>query len=381
MSKKNRWLVQTLVLSAILNVALIGVFFYFLIRDNPLHFHFQPKVEVKVESRSLSPTFLARLQTLSFDQLVDLLSDHQMVEQGYRVCDFAAAALVQVHDFDLPRALGNRSLSERRWDLGDQIFTLYSGLTEEDFADLALFARTERFPFKVKRLLETVASKQGDPELLTYFCHTPEFILVETLFSRTQLPLSKGTLLALVCEGGWERLDRFCEAERQQSDFSDLARREFLMDYIEGASKTAAYLLLITDFDFALSQLDDRQMVSLLKLLDVKTQEATHFMQALSTSLRSEEVCQQAVQRLADYGEEEVAGHYVPRPSAGQLRPVFRESPPAAPAPSMHLVQPGESLWLIAQKYHVPVELLMEVNHLHSTVIQPGKSLQIPPHH
>ncbi|MCH9627358.1 MAG: hypothetical protein S4CHLAM2_09970 [Chlamydiales bacterium] len=378
MSKKNRWLVQTLILSALLNVALVGVFFYFLIRDNPLHFHYQPKVEVKAENRSLNSTFVARLQTLSFEELVELLSDQQMVGQGYRVRDFAAAALVKVHAFDLRRALGNRLLSERRWDLGDQTLTLYPGLTEEDCADLALFARTERFPFKVKKLLEKIDLEQRDPELLAYFCHTPEFILVETLFVRTQLPISKGTLLNLVCEGGWERLARFVEAQQQQSDFSDLVRREFLLDYVAGASKTAAYLLLITDFDFALNQLDDHQMVSVLQLLDVKTQEAMHFMQALSTSLRSEAVCQQAVQRLAEFGEEEVAGRYVPRPSVGQLRPVFRESPPAAPAPSMHLVQPGESLWLIAQKYRVPVELLMEVNGLHSTVIQPGKSLQIP---
>jgi len=378
MTKKSRWLLQTLILSAALNVVLVGIFFYFLIRENPLHFSFQPKEDIKVEKTPLSPSFLGRLQALSFDHLVELLSDQRMVEQGYRVCDFAAAALATFYDFDVPRALGKRQLPIRKWLFDETTFTLYPGLKEPDFATLIIFAQTERFPFTTKGLLQRIETSERDTQLLTYFCHTPEFILLERLFARTGLPISKGTLLGMVREGGWERFVSFYERQEQRSDFSDKTRQKLLVKYVESGSKTAAYLLLITDPEYALKQLEDRHVAQMLELIDVKTKEATHFAQALATSPRSDEVRERAFRRLAEYCGDEVAGRYVPRPSEGNLRPVFRESPPAAPAPSTHIIQPGESLWLIARKYNISIELLMEVNHLQSTTIRPGQTLKIP---
>lgn len=376
--KKNRWVKQTLILSAALNVALIGVFFYFLILGNPLHFCFQPKEEVKVEKTPVNPSFLGRLQALSFDHLVELLSDRRMVEQGYRVCDFAAAALSTFYDFDVARALGKRCLPMRKWVFDETIFTLYPGLREEDFEQLAAFAKMEIYPFTTKGLLEKIAANEKDTQLLSYFCHTPEFILLERLFARTELQITKGTLLAMVREGGWKRFEEFYMSQEEKADFSENARRELLLGYVETGSKTAAYLLLVTDSEYALKQLEDSHVARMLDLLDVKTAEATHFVRQVVDSPRGDKVREQAFRRLAEYCGDEFAGRYVPRPSEGNLRPVFRESPPAAPAPSTHIVQPGESLWLIARKYSVPLELLMEVNHLQSTVIQPGKTLKIP---
>ncbi len=377
-TKKNRWLLQTLILSGALNVALIGIFFYFLIRDNPLHFSFEPKVEVKVEKTPLSASFLGQLQALSFDHLVELLSDQRMVEQGCRVCDFAAAALATFYDFDVPRALGRGRLPLRRWVFDEMTFTLFPGLSEKDFSTLMAFAKEERFPFTTKGLVKRIKANEQDSELLAYFCHTAEFILIERLFARTGLPISKGTVLGMVREGGWERLAHFYESQEERGDLSDGVRQELLVDYIEGGSKTAAYLMLVTDPKFAQLQLGDRHVVQMLELLDVKTKEAAEFVAALMDSPRGEEVCNRAFQRFAEYEGEDVAGRYILRPGMGELRPTFRDSPPAAPAPSTHIVQPGESLWLIARKYNVSIELLMEVNHLQSSVIRAGKTLKIP---
>ena len=369
---------QTLILSAALNVVLIGIFFYFLILGNPLHFCFQPEEDAKIEKTPLSPAFLVRLQTLSFDHLVELLADRRMVEQGYRVCDFAAAALATFYDFDVPRALGKRSLPMRKWDFDETAFTLYPGLKEEDFDKLTAFAQTEIYPFTTKGLLRLIAANEKDTQLLSYFCHSPEFILLERLFARTELPISKGTLLGMVKEGGWERFEDFYRQQEQTCDFSDRARRKLLVEYIEGGSKTAAYLLLVADPEFALNQLEDKDVAAMLDLMDVKTPEAAQFVRQLVDSPRGDEVQTRAFRRFAEYCGGEVAGRYVPRPGEGELRPVFRESPPAAPAPSTHIVQPGESLWLIARKYNISIELLMEVNRLQSTVIQSGKVLKIP---
>ncbi len=375
--KKYRWLLQTVILSATLNVVLVGLFFYFLILGNPLHFCFQPKEDVRIEKTPLSEAFLGGLQALSFDHLVEILTDQRIVEQGYRVCDFAAAALATFYDFDIQRALGKRQLPMRKWEFDETTFTLYPGLNEGDFDTLITFARTEIYPFTNKGLLQKIEANERDAQLLSYFCHSKEFILLERLFARTELPITKGTLLGMVREGGAQRFEDFYADQEQICDFSAPARQQLLINYMEGGSKTAAYLLLISDSEYALSHLEDSRIELMLDLLDVKTEEADHFVRQLVDSPRGDAVHKRAFQRLAEYCGDEVVGRYVPRPSIGELRPAFRESPPAAPNPSTHLVQPGESLWIIAKKYNVSIEHLMEVNHLQSTVIQSGKTLKI----
>lgn len=369
----KKWILQTLILSATLNVVLIAIFFCFLIRDNPLHFAFEPKKDIKIEKTTLSLSFLERLQTLNFEQLVELLLDERKLEHGYRVSDFAASALAQFHDFDLLRALNKKELPERRWIYEGKTFTLHPGL---DCEGLYHFAKTERYPFTLKGLFRKLET--NEPELLTYFCHTPPFILLEQLFSRTGLQLNKGHLLALVREGGYEPLAQFYEAQESGCDLSEKSRRPLLLDYINKGSKTAAYLLLVTDFAYALRELGDQEVSQLLGLIDEKTEEALLFASELARSPRGNHVVDLAKSRLASFTGEEIAGHYIQRPGIGGLRPNFRSTPPAAPAPSTHLVQPGESLWLIARKYNVSLERLMEINHLSSTVIKSGKTLKIP---
>lgn len=366
----KKWILQTLILSAALNVVLIAIFFCFLIRDNPLHFAFEPKQDIKIEKSPLPLSFLQRLQTLNFEQLVELLLDDRKLEQGYRVSDFAASALAQYHDFDLHRALNKPELRQRKWLFEGEALILYPGL---DCAALHHFAKVERYPFTFKGLFQKLET--NDLELLTYFCHTPQFILLEQLFSRTGLPLTKGHLLALVREGGYEPLAQFYENQEGSCDLSEKSRCPLLLNYVRRGSKTAAYLLLVTDFAYALRELDDQEVIQLLRLMDEKTEEALLFVRELAHSCRGELVVNQAKSRLAAYTGEEIAGHYVQRPA---LRPNFRSAPPAAPAPSTHLVQPGESLWLIARKYNVSIERLMEINRLSSTVIKAGQTLQMP---
>ncbi|NGX53310.1 MAG: hypothetical protein K1000chlam4_00019, partial [Chlamydiae bacterium] len=139
-------------------------------------------------------------------------------------------------------------------------------------------------------------------------------------------------------------------------------------------SKTAAYLLLITDSDYALHQLDDSTICEIIALIPEKTQEAARFVQALLDSRRGEPVHRHALAQIGQYSGRELT----PRPAQGELRPTFRERPPASPDPRLHIIQPGESLWLISHKYNIPIEDLMLHNHLQTTVLQPGKTLKIP---
>ena len=379
--KKTRWLLQTLILSAALNAVLLCLFFYFLIRNDPLHFSYQPKTEVYSSAPPIPASFLEKLHILSFEELISLLKDGRKVEQGYHVRDFALGALAAFHDFDVERGLGVSNLAKREWKWEQTHFLLFPGLNDENFGALQQFAHIERWPLTVKGLYKRIQEEgveKCDPALISFFCHTPEFILLETLFARTHLPIQKRTILSLALEEGWDSFASFCRESQEQADFSDQKRQAVLMGALGKGSSTAAFLLLITDPSFALKELEDREVVVLLDLLPPESKEGLQFMQMIATSPRGDRVREKALSRLGGCAEDaEVAGHFYEKPGLKDLRPVFRQTPPAAPSPSTHIVQPGESLWQIARKYQISIESLMEANRLQSTIIQPGKSLKI----
>lgn len=377
----SKWVLQTLILSVALNGALLCTFFYFLIRDNPLHLAYQPKEEREERPPPITPTLLGRLHTLPVEQLKELLQDQRKIQHGYRVRDFALGALASFHDVDVERGVGKGKLAKRKWEYGGDSFLLFPGLQDADFDQLQTFVAEEKWPLTPRglfRLLRSAGVDKSDPALVHFFCHTPHFILLETLFARTELPIKKRSVLAVALESGWENLETYYEKQQTGTDFSDAIRQKFLVDAITEGSKTAVYLLLITDSTFACEELEDGQVVHLLELLTIKTQEAMQFAKLIVESPRSDSVRYRALERLSDFTGRDLAGHFYEKPGLKKLRPVFREQPPAAPEPSTHIVQPGESLWLIARKYQVTLEKLMESNHLQSTSIRPGKSLKIP---
>lgn len=327
--------------------------------------------------------FIVKMKAQPFERLVSLLKEKRVVLAGWRVQDLALSALVGFHDVDIHRALNKKSLPTRKWTFQSSTFELFPGLNEQDFQNMSFFLEREKWPFTTKGLLKLIGSKElkeCDRDLLIFFCHTPEMIVMQTLFARAPTPIQRGTVLKIVQEGGWDRLSNYYLGQEKEADFSAKKRQAVLLDYIEGKSKTAAYLFLAIDPVFAEHGLSDAQLSHLLPLLSDKTESVQRFLQKVIQSPRGDEVRTQARRQLLGSDDEEVAARFIPRAGTGELRPVFREQPPRSPAPSQHVIQPGESLWTIAKKYRVSIEELMAVNHLQSTVIRSGKTLKIPPH-
>lgn len=170
--------------------------------------------------------------------------------------------------------------------------------------------------------------KNGESDLYDNFCHSPEFIVLKILIRRTKNDISQDSIYKLAMEGGWEKLHNLYESQKEMSDFSEEKFKEVLIAYSDAGSQTAEKLLANIN----------------------------------------EEVVE----------NKQVAGHFVQKPNQGELRPLFRSAPPAAPDPRTHIVQPGESLWIIAKKYHISIEELMQRNNLRSTVIRSGITLHLP---
>lgn len=286
MAAKARPFAKAFIVSSACNLLLLCICLALVVDGGRIHFAlrpFQPRLP------RLAPALMQRLTRLSFEQLVALLDDKRAVGGSYRICDFALAALESWHDFDVDRGLKRAWLSKVFWEWEGQRFFFIRSLLDEDFKELRSFAKRELFPFTPKGLFVRIANQgidKSDPELIRFFCHTPHFILLETLFARTHLPIRKRDVLMLALECGWEKLEAFYKRQQDTADFSAEQRICFLLEGIELGAKSAAYLLLITDPEFASENLSDDQIMRLLNLCSVPTQEVAHFAKKIATSAR-----------------------------------------------------------------------------------------------
>jgi hypothetical protein len=301
---QNRPLIQTLILSVTLNVVLLALFFYFLVGGTPLHFAYRPKVHHHAEQPPLPADFFEKLPSVSWSHLLTLLEDTRKMEGGWDVRELALGALATFHDFDVERGLGKGELSKHIWEIKGHRFLMFPALSDRDFATLLHFANQEMWPLTPRGLFKQIQKtgiEASDPALIAFFCHTPDFVLLETLFARTYLPLQRRSILKLALEGGWQNLATFVKAQRVASDFSATVRQQLLVRAIDASSQTAAYLLLLTDAPFALYHLDDAHLMTLLDLLTVRTRESWQFVQTVAASLRLTPVRQKAISRIAAY--------------------------------------------------------------------------------
>ena len=373
-SIKKKWSLLFLSLSLLLNGLLLGLFALFFLVDNfftpTLPFAF--KRQCAVEPFLATDPLVAHYRTLSFDQLVALLEDTTMLREPICARDLALAICVADHDLDLARALAKEPLFHTPLVEQESLYC-YSHLEDRDFQRIALFAKIEKHPFTLQGIYKRL-KEEKEPSLVEALCRRPEFHLMQTLFACSERSVDQKILVGLILEGSLETLVDFYEMQRQNCSFEAPVRQELLLRYLDQNSRVAAYLLLATDFSFAKRSLDEKHLVRLLLLLNQETPMRDAFLKELVASHKSQVVKSKASELLGD----EVAGRFIERPGIGQLRPKFREPVPASPAPNQHIVRRGESLWLIAQKYNLSVQQLIQVNGLQTTTLRVGQVLTIP---
>ncbi len=319
-SKHIKKLTSTLLVSAFLNIVFLALLFYFLAKETTPRPYFELKPANKEQQQTPLATegstkeILQGFRSISLEQLINKLSDLQQVENGFAQRDLALSALIAFHHFDLPRALLGKPQPAQQRDIplgknsrGFAVHVkIYPGLSEEQYEAITHFAKTERWPL-TSRGLFILLRKQGiqyDHSLAEAFFLTPEFLSVETLFSRSEKKIEKHELLHLLNQGNWKMLTTFFSQQKAIQDLSPARRQRFLLDYIEQHSQAAAVLLLKTDGIFAATKLDDAHTISVLKLLNEKTPEAEKFAQRLLLRPRSDAVWYTAAERLYFYAGE-----------------------------------------------------------------------------
>ncbi len=461
MENKNvdqvRRLTQGVFLSGALNIVLLALFFYWLVREVPprpyceLKPAEQQEEQIPLAINHGNAEIIRSFRELLLDQLVAKLNDTQLVENGYTQRDLALAALFAFHHFDISRALlGQAQPSQMRMmpyaknrDGALMEVVVYPGMSDPQFQAIIHYAHTERWPLTSQGLFQLLRKQKGqyDTTLADAFFLTPEFLAVEMLFNRSEKNVEKKDLLSVLSQGDWKLLSSFVEQQRLVQDLSPARRQRFLNDYIDRESRAAAYLMLKTDGAFALRKLDDEHVIAVLKLLVVKTPETEQFAIALLDSPRSDAVLTAAGQKLFDFAGEPIPekdvyqaararfsqqkhAEMVAAPQApaalppavaptkvSKSVPLKQSKPPLAPLmkkekkavaqtqtsliptkktppatkkavlprrSKMYVVADGDSLWKIAKRFNVEVEVLRKVNRLKSDSLKPGTPLLIP---
>jgi LysM repeat protein len=441
-TKKIHQLSIALVASGMINIFVLSFLIYWTLSERPP----TPYCELKpatIEQQQIPladqrgcAEVLQQLSQLSFSQLIRSLSHTQLIENGYAERDLALACLVAYHHFDIDRALPKNLQPEQKRYLAwkgknkstPSTLVVYPDLSEKQYEIILQFAKTEHWPLTSEGLFlvlqEMKKNNQQDATLEENFLLTPEFWAIELLFNRSEQSVSKQEILALLVEGTWPLIKRFYEQQKNSHDTSLARRQKFLLDYLKENAKTAAVLLLQSDWDFAVKKIDDEQAVAILHLMPQSFALSNRFAKEMLASPRGTAVWQKASQWLfdqvgefapKDWNYEAALARFISekpkvelipsliksnekeKPKVGLPLPkmistaknssftleknksvVKKEEQIKKKKPQLYVVQQGDSLWKIARRYEINVQELKVANGLQTDHLKPGIVLTIP---
>lgn len=423
--RKVAILSRALIASGVINIAVLTLMSYWLIRERPP----TPYCELKPKKQEQSfvviqPTGwknqLAQLASLSLPRLIDRLTSSSLVGNAYQEREVALACLIGLHYFDIQRALKPQDLPLQKhvvkWTLksGEIVhLDLYSNLTKQEWNAIIHFATTEQWPMTAQGLF-SLLQKQAvgqhiNPTLLEAFTMTSEFWFMELLLTRADPSLAKTKIASLLLEGNWQILKQFADQQREEYDLSNAKRRKILLEYLYVNSPTAAELLLKVDEDFVLKKLGEPQILAILRLLPKNMSKGELFAKNLLTGPWGEQVWQAAANYLYLFAGEKappvwdyqrtitrfispstssslpfvpaklvVSTKNIKEPAPLLVKLEKEASLPQPSAARYYTVQKGDSLWKISQKFNISIEKIKSANQLKSDAIKPGLVLKIP---
>jgi LysM repeat protein len=388
-------LLAALAISGFANIVIVSIWVYSAFKDpSPTHYHERRPVPNNNSPLTLvdqsNGAVLRKFRSLSTHQLNMRLYSRKLLENGYTERDLALACLVTLHHFDLKRALvefrdpqQTRTIAYgRRKDGSIATITVYPELQNAHFESIIRFAKTERWPYTPEGLFLLLQASQEhkDPSLLEAFMLTPEFMAFESLFNRSQAPITKEDIVSLLLDGNWQPIKQFRDLQRLSQDFSAEMRQKILLQFIERGSPVACELLLKCDFSFALRKLENQHISKMLQLLDSHSSAAKAFAAALMQSPRGDAIWQLAAQRLGDMLPQPpnattlaIKTNTDPYPSS-----VVPSGPKISKADKLYIIQEGDSLWKLSRRFGVSIASLKAHNQLHSDSLKPGSPLRIP---
>ncbi len=303
--KKLRFLTIALMASGALNIGLIATGLF--TQESASHVSIRPSNFDRSHSETGLEKAIAQMEKLSFHELVSFLTNRERVDEGYLKRDLSLTCLVAFHHFHLDKALNFTPIQRRSIQYNETVnLELFPGITDEQFEGIIKFAYEEKWPLTSLGLYKLLKKwpETKDESLVQAFLVTPEFHALAMLFQKSDSPQLVGSLIHLITEGPWELLDQFTKQQAQLFDLSVDRRRSLLLSYLAEGSKTAAKILLNSDFAFVSKRLEDKGIIRILSLLDEKSPEAERLCLEILRSPRSDAVWTKAAHNLYLYAGE-----------------------------------------------------------------------------
>ncbi len=304
--KKVNFLTQALILSGALNIGFFATFLYSVLKEKPSSTILLPVSSEKNVKEYSNSEYLSYLCSLNYRELLSLLSNKQLVEEGYTKRDLALGCLVTFHDFNIKKAVSTNFLLQRReiifFKNNDEKIemTLFSGLSDYHYEGIIHYAYLEKWPLTSKGLYNLLKKwkKPRDKSLEQACIVTHEYEVIRTLFNANKCLISSDELLDLLSEVNFEMIDNFVKEQERSNNISDERRREFLIYCLNEKSKISAKLLLHTDFLYITKKVDDNTILNILSLLDDQTDEIEQFCVELLKSTRSDEIRKNSAKKI-----------------------------------------------------------------------------------
>ncbi len=385
--KRSKFLAVALTVSVTFNVALLVNFAFLAFKQDPPSLAIGSEKEVNSFKESLE----SRIDSMfgkSMKELLDLLKDESPIEEGYKTRDLALACLSNFHYLNIEKALSGTILQKRyvrfeKKGSGESFeFVLYPGLKEEHFQAVYAFVQSEKWPFTPEGVFFEL--KKGgvktDASLKEAFYKTEHFQLIELLFKRNQLTVTKELLLKMILLNDFESLDKFNSRLLQSRQFPKDLLFNWLKSCIQLGSSTAATLIVELDPNYVLKSFEDVELSRIIKNLKIKSDRTLYFLRELITSIRADPIRKDAATKLyglyADSMPQEI-NHLKFMQDIAQNNTLSQIS--IFPHSKEYIIKEGDTLWQIARKNKVSVEKLIEKNHIDKNKpLQIGKVLQIP---
>lgn len=317
------------------------------------------RVDAKAESIS-SGAILSQFFQMPYELLIKELSNHELVEHGYRRRDFALACLVEFYYFPIDKVILKEDLQRRRvyfeHNEGERVeLTLFASLKDQHYSAIKQFFVEELWPFSTEGLFIELKrrGKGAEESLKQAFYATAEFRRMARLFEKSGVLLDKEELKELLLLSEY---DIFCSAN---------SLKNLLKSMINRHSSGVASLLFWIERD--LRSCSDEEILELVEVANLDLAWVKEGFSKLLEAPRSDLIKEKVFAKTAVAKREKKApvADFKPKETVVTDR--------------LHKVEPGQTLWQIARLYKVSVERLAEINQMNpSQVLSVGKELLIP---
>ena len=307
---------------------------------------------------------LVALRLLAKNDLFLQLHDTTQVSDGYCKRDYALSVLYSFHHLDVERALGTPSLQKRRLMLSEQeSVTLFAGLSGSDYEKLYQFIDQEKWPYTPEGIVLLLQTNPRDPSLVAALMRTDEFQVVKTCLMRnTKIP--QELVLELMLASPWQEVAKFSKLKLSSDELLKKHTRVFIKQFFGKKPELATLALAFADPSYASQMCTDEQLLYALRQCKEHPKVARELATAIVKRPRSDKVWAEA-KLVLGIPQKAVTIKKAPAPAV-KKKDLF------------HVVKKGESLWSIAKKYNISVELLRRTNKLPTDALKPGTKLLIP---